>query len=142
MIRISYLLLSVVLAWQFFIADAEAAVDSDIMPQVANVMSSPGRCELKSGQKKCRMQLNLIWEAPSKAKYCLFVRGEDAPLKCWQDAWRGSVEIEFQSSKKQYFELKNSHSDAVLAKTGVSVTGSYKQRKRAQRRKRGIWRMF
>lgn len=116
--------------------------DFDAKPQVANLMPSPGRCELKTGQQKCEMRLNLIWEAPSEARYCLWRKGESKPIKCWENAWRGSVEIQFNASKKTWFELKNSHSSDALAKTGVSVTGSYKQRKRAQRRKRGIWRMF
>lgn len=124
----------------YALAGSEASLDAK--PMVANLMPSPGRCELKAGQKHCQMQLNLIWEAPTEARYCLWRKGGTAPIKCWERAWRGNVQVNFNSAQKTWFELKNSHSDAVLAKTDVSVTGSYKQRKRAQRRKRGIWRMF
>lgn len=114
----------------------------DIRPQVASLVSSPGRCELKSGQKRCKMALNLIWEAPKTAHYCLMLKNQSEPIKCWQNAWRGSVEVSFNASEKTFFILKQWTRDEVLVQTGISVTGSYKQRKRAQRRKRGFWRMF
>lgn len=114
----------------------------DLRPQVASLVSSPGRCELKSGQKVCRMTLNLIWEAPEESHYCISQAEQAEPIKCWQNAWRGSVEISFNEAKKTLFLLKHSTSEQALVETSVAVTGSYQQRKRAQRRKRGFWRMF
>lgn len=116
--------------------------DSDIRPQVASLISSPGRCVLRSGQHLCQMKLNLIWEAPQQAHYCIMRKDVALPLKCWQGAWRGSVEIDFLSANKTYYWLKQSAIDKVLVETSIAVTASYKQRKRAQRRKRGFWRMF
>lgn len=118
------------------------ANDKDIRPQVASLVSSPGRCELKTGQKRCKMALNLIWEAPKVAHYCLVLKNSNVPIQCWENAWRGSVKISFDASEKTFYILKQWNQDEVLVQTGISVTGSYKQRKRAQRRKRGFWRMF
>lgn len=118
------------------------ANDKDIRPQVANLVSSPGRCELKAGQKRCKMVLNLIWEAPKAAHYCLVLQNSKVPIQCWENAWRGSVKVSFDASEKTFYILKQWDQDGVLVQTGISVTGTYKQRKRAQRRKRGFWRMF
>ncbi len=115
---------------------------NDIRPQVASLVSSPGRCELKAGKKRCKMVLNLIWEAPKAAHYCLVLQNSNVPIQCWENAWRGSVKVSFDASEKTFYMLKHWDQDGVLVKTGISVTGTYKQRKRAQRRKRGFWRMF
>ncbi|MFT4925482.1 MAG: hypothetical protein ACI8WB_001575 [Phenylobacterium sp.] len=125
-----------------FMLPMASAIADDLRPQVASLVSSPGRCELKAGQKVCRMTLNLIWEAPNNAHYCIGFTKRAEPIKCWKDAWRGSVEIPFSAKEKTFFMLKQASSDSVLVETSVSVTGSYQQRKRAQRRKRGFWRMF
>ena len=121
-----------------------------VRPQVASMVSSPGRCELKSGGKICQMTMSLIWEAPQEASYCIWhlsqVQSQAQPqsqlIKCWDDTWQGSVRLNFKSSQKVSFVLKAKGDDIEVAKTDVVVTASYKQRKRAQRRKRGFWRMF
>jgi hypothetical protein len=139
----SLVLVLMVLAavWTFPSMAVAPSVDS-IRPQVASLVSSPGRCEIKLGQQVCQMRLNLIWETPSADRYCLLLKHQDKPIKCWENAWRGSVEVSFSASKKTFYLLKKTASDTVVVQTGVSVTGNYKQRKRAQRRKRGFWRMF
>ena len=115
-----------------------------VRPQVASMVSSPGRCELKSGSKICQMTMSLIWEAPKEASYCIWhlSQPQSQLIKCWDDTWQGSVRLNFKSSQKVSFVLKAKGDDIEVAKTDVVVTASYKQRKRAQRRKRGFWRMF
>lgn len=124
-------------------ADFAYALPVDnVRPQVASLVSSPSRCELKSGQKHCQMAVNLIWEAPKAANYCLWYKDQRRPIKCWHNSWHGSVKVAFNANSKTYFVLKPQTSENILVQTSISVTGTYKQRKRAQRRKRGIWRMF
>ena len=123
-------------------ATALAVPDDTIRPQVASLVSSPGRCVLKSGQTQCQMTVNLIWEAPLADNYCLWHQTGAQPIKCWQQQWQGTVKIKFSASEKTTFMLKAESTANVLVQTAIPVAGSYKQRKRAQRRKRGFWRMF
>ena len=111
-------------------------------PQVASLVASPGRCVLKSGNSICQMTMSLIWEAPNVDSYCIWHEKQAHPIKCWDEVWQGSVRLKFKSSQKTSFVLKVKGDDAQIAAANVAVTGSYKQRKRAQRRKRGFWRMF
>ena len=113
-----------------------------VRPQVASIVSSPGRCELNSGSNVCQMTMSLIWEAPKVNSYCIWHQSQLQPIKCWDKTWQGSVRLKFKSSQKVSFVLKAKGDDIELAKADVAVTASYKQRKRAQRRKRGFWRMF
>jgi hypothetical protein len=118
------------------------AMADDIRPQVASLISSPGRCVLKTGRNVCQMKLNLMWETPIQDAYCIMQKNVLAPVKCWENAWRGKVEIDFIGANKTYFLLKQSSFDKVLVETAIAVTVTYKQRKRAQRRKRNFWRIF
>lgn len=122
-----------------------SSVKAEGIPAIASLVASPNSCKLEPSQEICEMEFHIIWETPSKGDFCLFEENDYKPKKCWQDVQRGSIELPFIGHiLKEYkvYRLKNSKTKRVVATLSVSIKGTLKQKQRAQRRRRGFWRMF
>ena len=112
---------------------------------VASMVASPNACQLPQLEELCEMTFHIIWESPETANYCLYDDDEDEPLACWSNTNRGSATLEFSGhileEYKLYFLLNNKTKVTVTTVT-VPISGTLKQKQRAQRRRRGFWRMF
>ena len=113
--------------------------------KIASIVASPNSCALEPLEEVCEMTFHLLWETPIKGDYCLYLVDEfDTPIKCWKKTERASVQLTYFShileSSKNYILIDNSQQ--TIAVVVVPVTGTLKQRQRAQRRRRGFWRMF
>ena len=112
---------------------------------VASIVASPNACTLEPLEEVCEMTFHVIWDTPEEGNYCLFEDNEDEPLKCWIETNRGSVELEFSGhilEEYKMYLLLNSKTEITVATVTVPISGTLKQRQRAQRRRRGFWRMF
>jgi|GEM_PF-1806259 len=113
--------------------------------QVASMVASPNACKLEPLDEICEMNFHIIWESPYQGDFCLFEDHDDEPLSCWQLSSRGSVELEFSGhilEEYKMYQLQDSTSKVTITTVTVPISGTLKQRQRAQRRRRGFWRMF
>ena len=124
---------------------AEEVTQTNNTGLVASMVASPTACHLPQLEELCEMTFHIIWESPETADYCLYDDNEDEPLACWSNTNRGSATLEFSGhileEYKLYFLLNNQTKVTVTTVT-VPITGTIKQKQRAQRRRRGFWRMF
>jgi len=113
--------------------------------KIASMVASPNSCALEATNEYCEMTFHILWETPNKGDFCLHSKTGVKPLKCWYNADHGSIELEFFAnildSSKNY-SLLDAQGDNLIATIAVPITGTLKQRHRAQRRRRGFWRMF
>ena len=119
--------------------------ESEITTKIASIVASPNSCTLDPLEEVCEMTFHLLWETPNKGNYCLFLDDdEDQPISCWEDKKRGSIPLEYFAhileNNKTYLLMDKNRQ--IIAVVTVPVTGTLKQRQRAQRRRRGFWRMF
>jgi hypothetical protein len=113
--------------------------------KIASIVASPNSCALEPLEEVCEMTFHLLWETPKKGNYCLYLADEfDTPIKCWKKTERASIQLTYFAhileNSKNYLLIDNS--PQTIAVVVVPVTGTLKQRQRAQRRRRGFWRMF
>ncbi len=113
--------------------------------KIASIVASPNSCALEPLEEVCEMTFHLLWETPKKGDYCLYLADEfDTPIKCWKETERASVQLTYFAhileNSKNYLLIDNDQQ--TIAIVVVPVTGTLKQRQRAQRRRRGFWRMF
>jgi len=113
--------------------------------KVASMVASPNSCALEATDDFCKMTFHILWETPSKGDFCLHSKAGIKPLKCWYNEDHGSIELEFfahilENSKS--YSLLDAQGDNLIATVNIPITGTLKQRQRAQRRRRGFWRMF
>jgi len=113
--------------------------------KVASMVASPNSCPLEATDEFCEMNFHILWETPDKGDFCLHSKTGVKPLKCWYNVDHGTIELEFfahllENSKN--YSLLDAQGDHLIATVNVPITGTLKQRKRAQRRRRGFWRMF
>jgi hypothetical protein len=113
--------------------------------KIASMVASPNSCQLEETQEICEMTFHIIWQTPSIGNYCLHSTKSTQPLKCWYQKKRGSITLTYFShilDSPKVYTLLDDQGDVFIASVTVPVAGSLKQRQRAQRRRRGFWRMF
>ena len=113
--------------------------------KVASMVASPNSCALEATNEFCEMNFHILWEAPTKGDFCLHSKAGVKPLKCWYNADHGTIELEFSAhilENSKNYSLLDAQGDTLIATVSVPITGTLKQRQRAQRRRRGFWRMF
>lgn len=141
--KIAVKLVSLCLLLTFF--HANGAEISQQPKQVASMVASPNACTLEPLEEVCQMTFHILWETPKSGDYCLYVDSEEQPLKCWKMMARGSISVEFSGhilEEYKLYHLQNSNTAVTITTVTVPISGTIKQRQRAQRRRRGFWRMF
>jgi len=113
--------------------------------KVASMVASPNSCTIKVDQEVCEMSFHILWQSPQKGDYCLHNKNGVKPLKCWYNVDHGTIKIDYFThliEEKQQYILLDAQGDRLIALVDVPIIGTLKQRQRAQRRRRGFWRMF
>lgn len=113
--------------------------------KIASIVASPNSCELEATEEFCEMKFHILWQTPIVGDYCLHSKKSTQPLKCWYQKNRGTIKLDYFAhilEPAQVYTLLDAKGDTFIAKVTVPVTGTLKQRQRAQRRRRGFWRMF
>jgi len=113
--------------------------------KIASMVASPNSCTLAPLEEYCEMTFHILWQTPEIGDYCLHDKESKKPLKCWYHAARGNMELEFSGhilENSKIYLLLDAKDKHLIASVDVPVTGTLKQRQRAQRRRRGFWRMF
>ena len=113
--------------------------------RIASKVASPNACELSPLEEFCEMTFYVIWETPSASRYCLYPDDNSPALQCWNNSNRGSIALKFSGhilEESKSYTLIDRASGKVIATVSVPISGTLKQRQRAQRRRRGFWRMF
>lgn len=113
----------------------------ELKTKVASLVTSPNVCELADDQVLCEMNASLLWEVPKAADFCLWDTEQDSPLRCWQNAWSGTLQLRFVSGHNRTYLLTRGQNGSVAAKATIQVMGALEQRLRARRR-RSFWRLF
>ena len=99
---------------------------------------TPEKCvSLHKGQT-CYQELHISWKSGEPDDFCLYISGQDKPLKCWQHTSEAEYRFEFQSSESRMLTFKLVDQPEPLASSIVEVKWVYQK----QRSLRGGWRMF
>ncbi len=112
---------------------------------IANMVASPNSCQLGPREEFCEMEFHLLWETPSIGNYCLFNQQDSQPIHCWQQQNHGSIALTFAGhilENNKIYLLIEQQTQQLITSVTVPISGTLKQRQRAQRRRRGFWRMF
>ncbi|MBL4908556.1 MAG: DUF3019 domain-containing protein [Alteromonadaceae bacterium] len=124
------------------------AANKTILPitaKLASMVASPNSCTVEVEQEVCEMTFHILWQTPTKGDYCLHSKEGIKPLKCWYKADHGTIKLDFFAhvlANNKHYVLLDAQGDHLIASVDVPVIGTLKQRQRAQRRRRGFWRMF
>lgn len=124
-----------------FASNAMAEVGLELKTLIPTLVASPGICELDVGEATCNMETTLIWEVPKAGHYCLKEAESESLLRCWENSWSGTYQVNFGSSTSRTFLLTRGPKGTIAANTVVTVTGTIEQRMRSRRR-RGLWSLF
>ncbi|NQY38127.1 MAG: DUF3019 domain-containing protein [Alteromonadaceae bacterium] len=112
---------------------------------VANMVASPTSCELSPLEEFCEMTFYVLWETPVSSRFCLYTDDNSPAIRCWNNSKRGSIELKFSGhilDESKSYSLIDRADGKIIATVSVPISGTLKQRQRAQRRRRGFWRMF
>ena len=113
--------------------------------EIVSMVASPNACELSPLEEYCEMTFHIIWESPHISRFCLYADDDSPAIQCWNNSQRGSVELKFSGhileNSRSYLLIDRENGKTII-KVSVPISGTLKQRQRAQRRRRGFWRMF
>ena len=98
---------------------------------------SPSTCVVNVAGDACNKPLQLKWQTPVVANYCLYSNKKQ--IKCWQSQQRISETLILKIKDSTVFELMNEQHQ-VIAHTKVSVNSTTS--KRFRRRLRADWSVF
>jgi DUF3019 family protein len=113
--------------------------------KVASMVASPNSCTLKINDEVCEMTFHILWQTPELGNFCLHSKESVKPLKCWYGVDHGNIKLDFFAhilENSKHYSLLDAQGDHLIASVDVPIIGTFKQRQRAQRRRRGFWRMF
>lgn len=122
------------------VARGQTDLALDQQPSVASLVTSPGVCVLQDEQQRCETQVAFLWEVPEKDNYCLWEEGQSQPLRCWQQSWSGTWQVQLTATDSKTYILRT-EKQLEISRTTIRVIGALEQRIRARRRS-GFWRVF
>jgi len=126
-------------------AQEQETVNKASSVAIASMVASPNACELSPLEEYCEMTFHIIWESPVTSRYCLYADDDSPAIQCWNKSKRGSAELKFSGhilDESKSYILINRENGITVTTVSVPISGTLKQRQRAQRRRRGFWRMF
>jgi hypothetical protein len=113
--------------------------------KIASMVASPNSCTVKVDQEICEMTFHILWQTPKKGDFCLHNKDGVKPLKCWYNVDHGTIKLNFFAhilEDNPRYILLDAQGNSLIASVDVPIIGTLQQRQRAQRRRRGFWRMF
>jgi hypothetical protein len=114
------------------------AADEQLNKKVIFFNVKPSRCVALHKGQVCYQALTLSWKAKILGRYCIYSSINAGPVRCWESAIAGRLELDFQSPESVKFSLRADHEDKDLISSEVSVAWVYKSRGRP----RTQWRLF
>ncbi len=98
----------------------------------------PANCvALREGQI-CYQKLTINWRAATSDDYCLYQRGDNTPLVCWNNLMQGSSVYEFAGNSSTDFILVRQRDNQTIAKFTLEVAWVYD----AKSHRESHWRIF
>lgn len=125
--------------------DKKAPTQQKNITKVASMVASPSSCVLKARAEYCQMDFYLLWQTPQTGDFCLHSKKSTKPLKCWYQQDHGSIKLKFFEhllTNNEHYYLLDAKGDKLIAEVNIPITATLNQRQRAQRKRRGFWRMF
>ncbi len=102
----------------------------------AKLTIKPKKCvALKKGQI-CYQTLRFKFESSARGQFCLFARGQDSPLTCWNGQTKMEYRYRMASANDVDYHVNDANGKPV-ATASVNVAWVYKNS-----RKRNRWRLF
>lgn len=99
----------------------------------------PRLCVLPDGQELCEDQLEIRWRAQGLRDLCLYQRGRDKALRCWQQASAGHYEMKISTARNIVFLLKDMPSESVAISEVFEVVHD---QSKFRRKRRNAWSFF
>lgn len=106
--------------------------------QAQSVLSvQPASCVALHQGRTCFAQLSLNWRSTGAGDFCIYLKGNKQPVRCWKNSQGNLINFEFESNKKVVFQLIEQRKNHVVAETSVDVSWVHKAAPRKRR-----WRIF
>ncbi|WDE05987.1 DUF3019 domain-containing protein [Thalassomonas viridans] len=97
----------------------------------------PATCVALHQGRTCFAQLSLNWQTSGAGDFCIYLKDDKQPVRCWQNSQGNLLSFEFESNKKVVFQLIEQGKQHVVAETSVDVSWVHKAAPRKRR-----WRLF
>lgn len=120
---------TVVCAWVYG-AESMPRIEFSIKPRI---------CILSQGEEICKDLIEVRWVSQQARSLCLFQSGKNLPLRCWEDEFEGSHELELTTKSNIDFYLKEIDADTLLVSQVFEVVHGEKQ---FRRRRRNAWSFY
>ena len=99
----------------------------------------PRLCVLSAGEEVCRDTLEVRWSADRARSLCLYRADDDQPLRCWEQATKGSFNFELSARTTTRFQLREQGAGEPLGQQDFRVV--HEERKYRHPR-RNPWSFF
>ncbi|WNO08749.1 DUF3019 domain-containing protein [Teredinibacter sp. KSP-S5-2] len=111
---------------------------AESMPRI-EFSIKPRICILSQGDTICKDLIEVRWVSQQARSLCLFQSGKNLPLRCWEDEFEGSHELELTTKNNIDFYLKEIDADTLLVSQVFEVVQGDKQ---LRRRRRNAWSFY
>tara|TARA_B110000467_G_scaffold157762_1_gene172955 strand:- start:1508 stop:1945 length:438 start_codon:yes stop_codon:yes gene_type:complete len=137
-ITIFYTVLLFIISCQPTIAVAKADQhkrNSEV--KLSTLSAQPDQCVTLRQGRDCFATIKLQWKTPLKQAVCLFQKGQQRKIKCWDNHDHGDMFIEFESNESINYQLRTLKGNRIIIQTQIKVSWLHKSSARKRR-----WRLF
>lgn len=117
---------------------AGVAFADDPLPTIQFAIK-PRHCVLSEGEEVCQDELEITWNSRYRRSLCLFRSDVGAAIKCWENTFSGSHNLEISASKNVDFQLKESKDESLLVTEAFEVV---QDNAKYRRRRKNAWSFF
>ncbi|WP_394192090.1 DUF3019 domain-containing protein [Pseudoalteromonas atlantica] len=103
----------------------------------SDFVAIPDTCVALREGRNCYADIEINWQRPEIGNYCLRDATSKHIMQCWLRQKSGQFHYAFDSVETIAFELINSDSGKIIAKTHVQLQWVYQNRQKKRR-----WRLF
>jgi Protein of unknown function (DUF3019) len=107
-------------------------------PLKPEFLITPTRCIALHQGQICYQKFNIIWRTSNYSDYCLYQKGNEQAIYCWQAANQGSLGYDFAHNSTQTLQLINIKEKILVSESTIEVAWVYK----ANTRRKTHWRLF
>lgn len=98
----------------------------------------PQECIILHKGQTCYVDIDITWGSEISADHCLYMKGQEQALACWQNTSGGNFTQQVEASESLVYELRQQQSQKVRATGELSISWVYK----IPTRQRLAWRLF
>ena len=99
--------------------------------------AKPANCVALHQGRKCYANVSLQWQVVEQGNFCIYQKGTNKVIQCWENSNGNQVQFEFESSVKLEYQLVAIEKNNVIAETAIDVSWVHKATPRKRR-----WRLF